>query len=379
MPAERALRMTEREPMQTRVLLVDPDLDRRIVLHAFLETAGYMVSAVGSTENVLQACKQARPDLIVVGGDADVAQVEELPRAQSCAILACQPACSGADDASVEPPWADDCVQWPVSRSELLWRVRAVLRWRASGTSDRGQLTRLQLDEVLQLQRRREQTLALLVHDMKNPLAGVISNVEYLRGTLTDGASNDPELVSCMQDITQASRRLSGMVQSLLDVSQGEDGVLGLDVTCVDARALLEEAQSSCRARLRDKHLTLVVSCPDDNLALEADRELLLRLLANLLDNAISATPTGGTIELRVHARPDATELSVHDDGPGLPAADRECLQAGSPPERRKAHARRGLGLTACRVLAEAHGGTITVEEGVQRGATVCVRLPHPS
>jgi signal transduction histidine kinase len=360
--------------------LVVADIDRRLAMHAFLETAGYDVK-ISTAEHASSAVLQTSPALVIADASDDAGAVSgKLREHQLPATLCVVPARVTDMQEQAKALGVDDCAPWPLSRAEFLWRVRSLLRWKAEAAADSGALLRIQMDELLQIGRQREQTLALLIHDMKNPLSGVISNTEYLRSAIGEDANVDPELPSCALDILQGSKRLYRMVQSLLDVNQSEDGLLAIDPQRIVVRDLLEVAHSTCRARLRDKNIQLVLSCPSEPLELEADHDMLVRLLSNLLDNAITATPNGGSIELSAAEKNGQIELRVIDQGPSLPPADRARLEGTEPAlPLRNTRVRRGLGLRACRVLVEAHGGKISLEEHAPRGATVCVQLPRPA
>ncbi|HET8937622.1 MAG TPA: ATP-binding protein [Polyangiales bacterium] len=375
--------MTSGDSPSERVLLVVADLDRRLAMHAFLETAGYDVK-VSTVEQASSAVTHAAPALVIADAADDAVSVSDMLRTmreqQLPAVLCVVHARETDMQEQARVFGVDDCSSWPLSRAEFLWRVRSLLRWKREAAADSGALSRIQIDELLQLGRQREQTLALLIHDMKNPLSGVISNVEYLRTAVGEVPNLDPEVPGCAMDILQGSKRLYRMVQSLLDVNQSEHGLLAVDLQRIAVRDLLEVAHSTCRARLRDKAIKLVLICPEQRLELDADHDMLVRLLANLLDNAITATPNGGSIELRATENNGNVELRVIDQGPSLPPADRARLQnAESAMPLRNTRVRRGLGLRACRVLVEAHGGRISLEEHAPRGATVCVQLPRPA
>jgi signal transduction histidine kinase len=268
---------------------------------------------------------------------------------------------------------------WPRSRAELLWRVRALLRLKREAPGpdvDGSELWRVQRDELLELQRRREETLTLLVHDMKNPLSGVISNAEFL----CTGPELDAEQLASAQDIVQASRRLHRMVLSLLDVSLSDLGQLTLEPRPLDLRELVSETRATCSGRLRDKGVELVTIAPNAPPRVQGDRDMLLRLMANLVDNAIGASPAGAAIELAVVASPTDIDVHVSDSGPSLPPAELALMLdelSSSNVNEPKARARRGLGLRACRVITELHGGRIWVEDRQPQGARVCVRLPR--
>lgn len=375
--------MSAGESPSKRVLLVVADIDRRLALQAFLETAGYDVRVSQSIEQACSTIAGFSPALILLDATEDsepaqdtIGRLREEASASNAVVLCVVNAQAGDLHERARALGVDDCVPWPIGRAEFLWRVKSLLRWKEEGAADGGSLTRIQLAELLAVQQQRELTLSLLVHDMKNPLSGVISNVEYLRSAVSELPAIDPELPSCAMDIVQGSRRLYRMVQSLLDINQSEDGLLAVDLQRVDVRELLDAAHSTCRARLRDKDMQLVMSYPEHKLELLADHDMLVRLLANLLDNAISATSSGGMIELSAEEKPGWIELRVKDQGQSFPASERVRLQRESMAPQRSSRARRGLGLRACRVLAEAHGGKLSLEEHAPRGATVCVQLP---
>lgn len=370
------------------VLLVDADIDRRLDMHAFLKSAGYEVAVAIPGEEALRACIRWSPAVIVLDATTDrelaVAMHQRLRAVPpgAAAVMVWSVVAEDEEDMRAQAVvlGVDDCLPWPVSRSELRWRVRSLLQWKQRAVRTSDALAQIKVGELLKLQRRREQTLALLIHDMKNPLSGVISNVEYLRSSLSDDSTTDPELPGCVQDILQAARRLYRMVQSMLDVSQSEDGVLIPEPRRIGVGELLGAAEASCRGRLRDKAIELALRAPAQALELYVDPDMSVRLLANLLDNAIAATPSRGRIELVASEQQDFIELRVRDFGRGLAPAERARLAgSSSPADSRNAPARRGLGLHACRVLAEAHGGTIGVEDHEGQGATVCVRLPRPA
>jgi two-component system sensor histidine kinase/response regulator len=380
------MRTADESPSE-RVLLVVSDVDRQLAMSSFLATAGYSLRVCEAPDRAALELVQSVPHLVILDAIDDPAAVsatlqrirQQAPASRAALMCAVRAADGCEPQRQAQGLGVDDCLPWPLGRAEFLWRVRALLRWKASAAADSSMLLHIQMQELLQAQRQREQTMALLIHDMKNPLSGVISNVEYLRSSLKEGLDADPELPGCFQDLLQGSRRLYRMVQSLLDINQSDDGILAFDPRPTQLRELLELAHSTCRARLRDKNIELVLSSPAQPLTIEVDVEMMVRLLANLIDNAISATPNGGTIQLEAVERPRSIELRVTDQGSSFSASERARLAEEPHASARKARVKRGLGLRACRVLAEAHGGKIAVEDGTKQGATVCVQLPRPA
>ena len=366
-----------------RVLLASGRKDTRAQAQCFLETADYEVELV-ELESAADSCNDGDFGLLIldVPGSLEqaarfVQRVREQPAGRALPLMVALDEVTADGERRAQAAGADDCVPWSLSRSEFLWRVRSLLRQRREGgAADPEGLLRIQREELLALSRRREETQSLLVHDMKNPLAGAISNAEYL----TTSPGLDDDQVGCAQDILQASRRLHRMVLSLLDVTQSEDGRLRPLWQPILVRDLIDETHSACSARLRDKHLGFEVVCPDARLSVPGDHDMLLRLLANLLDNAIVAAPSGTSVELSALQLGAALELRFSDQGPSVPVAERAQLLSEVPPARGTPEAqrprRRGFGLRACRVITEAHGGKIWIEDRQPRGVTVAVRLP---
>jgi signal transduction histidine kinase len=148
----------------------------------------------------------------------------------------------------------------------------------------------------------------------------------------------------------------------------------------IELHELMATLRPQFAARLRDKALTLTVVLPPEPFQMSADRDMLTRLLANLLDSATRHAPTGSSIELTAQVSSDSVELRVSDTGPTIPAAERAELFESYMQLRDDAarmRARRGLGISSCRAIAEAHGGKIWVEDNPAQGATFCVRLPR--
>lgn len=369
-----------------RVLVVCEQSGPRELIEQLLDGSAYQVRASRPGEPALTTFAQTRPHVIVFDGSgaedttvATLQRVRELPdgRTTGCVcVIDAQDAAAVSCRRALELG-ADDYLQRPLQRNELLLCLDALTG--AERLESRAVAAlRAQRDELLRQQRRREETTALLVHDMKNPLAGVISNAEFLMSA----PELDREQRECAQDIVQASRRLHRMVLSVLDVSHSEHGALEPRPARLDLHDLLRETKRLCWLRLRDKDLALHMELPDERAFIDGDRDMLLRLLANLLDNAIRAAPIGSTIELRMTSEPSWVELSISDAGPSISAHDRALLfehYAIGAIEDPRSRPRRNLGMRACRVLVEAHGGQIWAEERAEQGATLCVRLPRPA
>jgi signal transduction histidine kinase len=367
------------------VLVVDPAREQRSLLQTYLETAGYRVSTADSGEPALRAFREAPADVVLLDvvaptfeGFATCRQLRELPAGAHATILCLTPRPDTATQARAIEAGADECLTKPLRDRELLQTIRSALRFKHLSdelAAERDHI-RAERDAALVAQRLRDETIALVVHDMKNPLAGVISNAEYLVNS--KGITGDQ--MDCAQDIMAASRRLHRLVMSLLDVNLREHGVLTPALENVEVSALIEQVIHHCELSLSDKALRCVVTGAEPPLRVLVDRDMLSRLLANLIDNAARSSVQGAEIRIEVERSTEAIELRVTDRGPRVSADYRaHMFEAYLPADEtvRRARKTRGLGLASCRAIAEAHGGSIQCEDAKPEGTTVCVRLPQ--
>lgn len=228
------------------------------------------------------------------------------------------------------------------------------------------QVSRLESEkeQLLELQRVRKETSDLIVHDLRNPLGIIYGVLNMFEMVLPVEVLHDNrELLDLAKTGTERMQRL---VDSLLDVAKLETGEMVLNLSSTNLRPLIEEAvhREALSSKLRGVSIT--TAAPEDLPPIVIDAEQIDRVLANLIDNALKYTPDQGVITVAAEAQPETIVVSVADQGPGIPAAERERIferfaqVAGSKPARRGF----GLGLTFCRLTIEAHGGQIWVEPG---------------
>lgn len=224
----------------------------------------------------------------------------------------------------------------------------------------------------------RSALLSSISHDLRTPLVSIIGSATTL-SSVEDAISPDDrhDLVGTILDEAQ---RLNRFVQNLLDMSRLSYGALKPRRDWVDAREVIGGAVHRLRDALRPFDVNVTVG-PDVPL-LFVDPVLMEQVLVNLLDNAAKFSPTGGRIDIQVHNRGDKVDLLVRDEGPGIPAAERDLVfdmfyrvKAG---DARSVGT--GLGLAICKGLIEAHGGSIRAQAGSgERGAVMAIVLPaHP-
>lgn len=214
-----------------------------------------------------------------------------------------------------------------------------------------------------------------LSHELRAPLTTILSTLSVMESGAA-GALH-PEQEPLVRALRRNGRMLLRLVSDLLDWSRIQAGQLSLVWRPVEVAMLLDEVMTDAGYMARQKQLrlgwTVDPGCPP----LRADEQRLWQVLMNLIDNAIRFTPAGGTITLRVRPDGEALVFEIADTGIGIAQRDHDRLFARFV-RLGEAHGRGGLGLglSICKALVEAHGGTIGVRSELGRGSTFWFMLP---
>src|SRR6185312_14121581 len=226
-------------------------------------------------------------------------------------------------------------------------------------------------NRALAAKRAREDLLATVSHDLKNPLNTIRLSTRTLAGRVEDDRGTQS-----LARIDRAVERMSRLIGDLLDAAKIEAGALRTAPRPEDAFFLIESAVESLRLIAADKNIQLVPSRPSAPALVACERSLILRVLANLLGNAIKFSASGSSVTIGLERQSAQVLFSVADSGPGIPAEqaahafERYWQQEGS--DRRGS----GLGLYIAKGIVEAHGGRIWIESTPGQGTTVRFTLP---
>jgi CheY-like chemotaxis protein len=221
--------------------------------------------------------------------------------------------------------------------------------------------------------RKKDEFLAVLGHELRNPLAPILTATRLIR---LRGAASDREL----DVLERQSRHLVRLVDDLLDVSRIASGKLELRKRSIETSEVVAQAVESTIKAFEDKRLRLDVDVPGTGLVVDGDRERLVQVVTNLLVNAAKYTPEGRAVAVRAVRQDDQMVLEFRDEGQGvapdlLPSIFEPFTQGRQASDRRDGGL--GLGLAIARSIIEAHGGTIAASSaGVDRGTTITVKLP---
>jgi signal transduction histidine kinase len=224
----------------------------------------------------------------------------------------------------------------------------------------------------------RDEVLSIVSHDLRNPVSTVAMSVALLRDPELN--LSEAERRAQLDVIARSAERMNRLIRDLLEVARIEQGRLTIDCACHEPAALVEEAHDAFRAAAHEKSLTLQCHADGNLPSVYVDRDRIVQLLSNYLNNAVKFTPSGGRIEIAARAEPGRmVRLSVTDTGPGIADDELPHVFTRFWQARRTAHLGTGLGLAIAKGIASAHRGTVDVQSEVGHGSTFSVVLPFSS
>jgi two-component system sensor histidine kinase KdpD len=224
----------------------------------------------------------------------------------------------------------------------------------------------------MESERLRNSLLAALSHDLRTPLAALVGLADTLSMTLASDPRGSQETAEAIRD---QARRTAKLVENLLDMARLQSGGMTLRRDWQSLEELAGSATSALEPALRSHDVRIVL--PGELPLVYCDGALIERVLVNLLENAAKYTPPGTRIGITASPSDDTVEITVWDEGPGLPPGDSETLfDKFTRGERESAVPGVGLGLAICRAIVEAHGGTIRAAPRSGGGARFTFTLP---
>jgi signal transduction histidine kinase len=223
----------------------------------------------------------------------------------------------------------------------------------------------------------RSNFLAMLGHELRNPLAPISTAASVLKKT----AEANPVIGKVSNILARQVAHMASLIDDLLDVSRVTRGLIELKLEVVDIREVIDFAVEQALPKINNRRHNLDVSTPSTPAIVQADKIRATQIFTNLLTNAAKYTSDGGHIHLKVTLGRDEVVISVEDDGVGMtpefiPEAFNLFAQAERTPDRSQGGL--GLGLALVKTLVELHGGQVACSsEGLGKGSQFTVRLPR--
>lgn len=358
------------------VLVIDDDRNSFEVIEALLYKENYDFTYISSGKEALTLLGSINPDVILL----DV-MMPELDGIEVCCLIKSNPTWkhipiimvtalnSKEDLGRCFEAGADDFLDKPISGIELRARVRSMMRIKQQYDS---------LQETLQL---REDLSNMVVHDLRNPVTNIIlSSQLLLLQNQFDGKN-----LERLNLIQVSARQLNEQINDLLVLAKMESGKLVLNLVEVDLNQLVKDAIDHFNEIAGSKKLNLITHVPEQGKIISADDNLLHRVLDNLLSNAIKFSPSKSTITLQVEYPVDDSSnvnycrqaiIRIADCGPGIsPENKQQIFDKYEVGKLISGASQIGLGLTFCKMVTEAHGGRILVEDNQPKGSIFIVEI----
>ena len=363
-----------------RVLLADDNADMRAYVRELLLPL-YEVELAADGEQALAAALRARPDLILSDvmmprldgfGLLRAVRQDEALRDVPFILLTAR----AGEEARIEglEAGADDYLVKPFIARELLARVGGSIAL----AHTRGELRSREL-ALREADRRKDEFLAMLAHELRNPLAPIRNANELMRKILTVA---DPRVRSAIAITARQVAQLTRLVDDLLDVSRVTQGRIELQLRPIDIPQIVTQAIEAVQPILREKHhrLVSVRSADDPVLSVNADPARLMQCVVNVLTNAAKYTDPYGQITVQTRTEGRDAVIEISDTGIGiapqlLPHIFDLFVQGDRSPDRSQGGL--GVGLAVVKPLVEMHQGHVKARsDGPGLGATFEIRLP---
>jgi signal transduction histidine kinase len=359
------------------VLNVDDDEPSRYAKSRMLRAAGFEVIEAATGSGALEMVRERMPALVLldvklpdIGGREVCARLKADPA--TAQILVLQTSASHIDVhhrvASLDAG-ADGYLVEPMEPEELVAIVRALMRLRQAESERQAALEALR-----EADRRKDEFLAMLAHELRNPLAPIRNAVEILK-------SPDPAMRERARLVVgRQAEHLARLVDDLLEVSRITQRKVTLQPDVVALASVVEAAAETVRPLVESRRLKLELKPVTPDLYLEVDAVRLAQVIGNLLHNAAKFSGEEGRIELQSGVSGDSIAIRVADSGAGIaPDVLPHVFDLFTQGERslERSQGGLGIGLSLVKGLVEMHGGTVSAESrGIGKGSAFTVRLP---
>lgn len=358
------------------LLIVDDGAANRELLRTLLEP-DYRVLEAADGPTALQLASSHDVDLVILDvmmpgmtGFEVARQLRAARRDEHLPILMLTSLSAREERQEGFDAGADDFLSKPVDTYELRLRVRAFLRARRL-FRERNAL----LIEAQQLHAIKDDCVALLVHDLRNPLAGLLASLELLELEAISPSARDT-----LEGATTAARRLHDLTDEILQARLLEEGALTAQLAPAKLSAVAQAAAATVAGLAASQRIAVDISPPAAELAVACDAPLLQRALENLLTNALKHSPAGSRVMVRVTTNGEDPTIEIEDEGTGISADARPLLfsKYGTLAMRNAGRGRgHGLGLYFVGLVMQAHAGVVRVDEGAAIGTRIVMSFPR--
>lgn len=367
------------------VLIVDDMPANAKLLAMILKLQGFTVSTAAGGQEALQLIEESIPDVVLldvmmpgIDGFETCRRIRQNPATKQLPVVIVTALHDVNDRVQALEVGADDFISKPVEETEVIARVRSLVR----AKRNRDELERAYAD-LRRSESLRDSLTEMLVHDLRTPLSALLVSLDMVIG------GQAGPLSELQKHLLAISRRGGGnllkLVNDLLDVAKLENDQMALKLSSTSVPSLGDSALTEVEPLVLDRQAKVEFQWSPDLVNVQADEGLVQRVLVNLLSNALKFSPQKETVvvgaKLQRATDGDAVFVWVRDNGAGITPEHHERIwdkfgQAEARQGGGSSWASTGLGLTFCKLVVEAHGGQIGVESQVNQGSTFHFTLP---
>jgi len=355
-----------------QILIVDDEPVNIKILTGMLSTEGYNILKADNGPEALKILGKVTPDIIlldVMMPEMDGFEVCRRIKAEKDMRLIPVLMVTALQDKihrqQALEAGADDFLSKPIDRTELIIRVKSLIRIKQYSDElvESNRILEEQKEKLKKLEKAKEALTHMIVHDLRSPLTSISMNIDLCLMKLTQ----DQGLKRYLENASYQCTYLDSMIQGLLDIYKMEKGKLSLSKEKIRPEPLIMEVVDRFTPQLEAKKLHLDLKLPSNCPKVQMDSELISRVIGNLLDNAIRHSPNGGNIEIQLSID-NARKLmvfSIADSGRGLDEKYHKCIfdrfEQINLKKEGVTTGSIGLGLNFCKMVVELHGGKIWV------------------
>jgi len=368
----------------SQILVVDDTPANLKLMTEILASRGYRVRAASSGRLALKTVAIELPDLILLDvkmPDMDGYEVcrrlksEELSR--MIPVIFISALTDTEDKIQGFQAGGVDYITKPFQAEEVHARVSTHLKlhFYQDALEEKNRQIQSSYRRLQELENLRDQLTHMIVHDMRNLLTGISSSMQLLSDSCDDAI--DGKYLSYLHAALISVNNLTTMTTDLLDISKMEAREMKLNLTECDLTSLVGEAMEKIGATRDSRDIRF--NAPQHVVRVVADHDIILRVIINLLDNAIKFTAADGAISVAVEPTAEGALFSIRDNGPGIPAQYQEKIFEKFGQVEIRQSARKystGLGLAFCKLAVEAHQGKIWVESEAGAGSAFFFEIP---
>lgn len=369
----------EHDPL---ILVVDDTEDNLDLLEFALKRKPVTMLRATSGKECLAMAEEKLPDVILL--DIQMPEMdgfETLKRLRANSLTAKIPVifltAQRKDPGSIEEGLmlgADEYLTKPIDTDELLVRTKTLVKLKKMES---------------ELERTKADFMAMLVHDLRSPLAGIKDVIEFMRELEPAKGQLTTDHFTLLAASQESAERMLQLINNLLDISKFEAGKISLHKETVLLQPLIDRVMKQMEFQFRQKNVSMKFEVGPDVPKVNADAGKMGQVIANLLSNALKFTSNGGSVMVKVEKAVETdgsangkrvvAAVSVKDSGMGIPAEELPMIfqrykQASSAKKVRQRGT--GLGLSICKLIVEAHGGTINAESEVGKFTSIRFTLP---